>query len=158
MPKIHPTACIDSTADVHRSADIGPYCAIGPRVSIGAETKLHAHVVIQQDTIIGSGNIIYPFASIGSDPQHLQYKGEHTKLVIGDHNEFRESVTVSRAFRSNGCTSIGHHNYFMASTHVAHDCKVANHVVFANMASIAGFVEVGDHAFLGAFSGGSSVL
>jgi UDP-N-acetylglucosamine acyltransferase len=147
------TACIDPTAELDSSVQVGPYCVIGPRVRIGANTKLHSHVVVQQDTIIGESNEIYPFASIGSDPQFLGYQDEHTLLEIGNNNRIRESVTISRASTMDGLTKVGDDNYLMAYTHVAHDCVVGSHVIFANMASIAGFVEVGDYAFLGAFSG-----
>jgi UDP-N-acetylglucosamine acyltransferase len=147
------TACIDPTAELDPTVRVGPYCIVGPRVKIGANTHLHSHVVIQQDTDIGASNVIYPFASIGSDPQYLDYKGEQTRLVIGDNNRIRESVTISRASSVDGLTQVGSNNYLMAYTHVAHDCVVGNNVIFANMASIAGFVEIGDYAFLGAFSG-----
>lgn len=147
------TACIDSTAELDSSVEVGPYCIIGPRVKIGQNTKLHSHVVIQQDTVIGESNEIYPFASIGSDPQFLGYKGEHTRLEIGNGNRIRESATISRASCMEGVTKVGNNNYLMAYTHVAHDCIVGDQVIFANMASIAGFVEVGNYAFLGAFSG-----
>ncbi len=147
------TACIDSTAELDSTVKVGPYCIIGPRVKIAANTVLHSHVVVQQDTEIGELNTIYPFASIGSDPQYLDYKGEHTRLIIGKNNRIRESATISRASKIEGLTRVGDNNYFMAYTHVAHDCVVGNSVIFANMASIAGFVEVGDYAFLGAFSG-----
>ena len=147
------TASIDPTAELDSTVKVGPYCVVGPRVKIGANTVLHSHVVVQQDTTIGSSNTIYPFASVGSDPQYLGYKGEHTQLVIGDNNNIRESATISRASNMDGLTKVGDNNYLMAYTHVAHDCVVGSNVIFANMASIAGFVEVGDYAFLGAFSG-----
>lgn len=150
---ISETAQIDATAELDLSVKVGPYCVIGPRVRIGANTKLHSHVVIQQDTTIGESNEIYPFASIGSDPQFLGYQGEHTRLEIGSGNRIRESATISRASSIDGLTRVGDNNYLMAYTHVAHDCVVGSNVIFANMASIAGFVEVGDFAFLGAFSG-----
>ena len=150
---INKTAQIDPSAELDSSVKVGPYCIIGPRVQIGANTELMSHVVIQQDTTMGESNKIYPFASIGADPQFLDYKGESTKLIIGDNNYIREAVTINRASSMDGLTKVGSNNYLMAYTHVAHDCTVGDHVIFANMASIAGFVEVGDHAFLGAFSG-----
>lgn len=153
MQVLDKTAVIHPTAELDSSVEVGPYCTIGPRVQIGPNTKLHSHVVIQQDTVIGASNTIYPFASVGSDPQYLDFNGEHTRLEIGDNNRIRESVTISRASSVDGLTKVGSNNYLMAYTHVAHDCVVGDNVIFANMASIAGFVEVGDYAFLGAFSG-----
>ena len=150
---IHSTAVIHPKAELDSTVRVGPFCVIGEGVSIGAETVLHSHVVLQKDTLLGKNNEIYPFASVGSDPQYLEYQGETTRLEIGDNNVIKESVTISRSSKEGGLTRVGSNSYFMAYTHVAHDCVVGDHVIFANMASIAGYVEVGDYAFLGAFSG-----
>ncbi|AKQ33375.1 acyl-ACP--UDP-N-acetylglucosamine O-acyltransferase [Candidatus Coxiella mudrowiae] len=151
---------IDERALIHPSAKIGsdvtvgPWTFIGENAVIGDDTQIDAHVMIGKNTVIGKNNKIYPYASIGSDPQHIRYKGQETRLEIGNSNVIREFVTINRGtYEGHGVTSIGHNNYLMAYSHVAHDCRVRSHVIFANTASIAGHVEVGDHANLGAFSG-----
>ena len=151
---------IDERALIHPSAKIGSGVTIGPwtfvdeNVVIGGSTQIGAHVMIGENSSIGQNNKIYPYASIGSDPQHIGYKGQKTRLEIGNNNVIREFVTISRGtYEGPGLTCIGDNNYLMAYSHVAHDCRVGNHVIFANTASIAGHVEVGDHANLSAFSG-----
>lgn len=145
---------IDPTAKIAKTAKIGPWSVIGPHVEIGEGTEIGAHVFIEANTKIGQHNKIYPFASVGSAPQHLGFNGEPTFLEIGDHNIIREYVSINRGTKEgDGVTRIGDHNYLMSCSHVAHDCRVGNHTIFANTASIAGFVTVGDHAILGAFTG-----
>ena len=151
---------IDEKAQIHASAEIadgvtiGPWTLIGPNVRIGKGTRIGAHVVVKENTTIGENNDIHSFASIGDDPQCLSFKGQTTQLVIGDNNLVREFCTLNRGTEEGGgVTQIGNHNYFMAYTHVAHDCRVGNHTVFSNNASIAGHVEVGDHVIFGAFTG-----
>ncbi|MFW0079269.1 MAG: acyl-ACP--UDP-N-acetylglucosamine O-acyltransferase [Coxiella endosymbiont of Haemaphysalis qinghaiensis] len=151
---------IDKQALIHHSArlgssvTIGPWTFIGKNVVIGGNTQIGAHVMIGENTAIGQNNKIYPYASIGSDPQHIGYKDQDTRLEIGNNNVIREFVTINRGTcEAHGVTCIGDNNYLMACSHVAHDCQVGNHVIFANTASIAGHVEVGDHANLSAFSG-----
>jgi UDP-N-acetylglucosamine acyltransferase len=150
---IHSTAIIDPAARLGEGVSVGPYSVIGPDVSIGDHCRIEAHVVISGPTELGSHNRIYPFSSIGEAPQDLKYGGEPTRLIVGDHNVIREYVTLNRGtVDGNGETRIGSHNLFMAYCHVAHDCVVGDHTVFANAASLAGHVEVGDYATLGGFT------
>ncbi len=152
MP-IHPTAIIDSSAEIDGRATIGPYCIIGPEVTIGAGSVLEAHVHVGGWTSIGRDCRFYNHGSVGSDPQDLKYKGEKTLLTIGNHNVFREFVTLNRGTTGGGgLSSIGDGNLFMAYSHLAHDSHVGNHVIMANAATLAGHVTVADHATVGAFS------
>lgn len=147
-------AIIHSTAKIGKDVTIGPWTLIGKNATIGGGTEISAHVMIGKNTKLGEKNKIYSYASVGSDPQHLAYKAEETWLEIGSNNVIREFVTINRGTKEgHQVTHIGNNNYLMAYSHVAHDCKVGSHVVFANTASIAGHVEVGDHTNLGAFSG-----
>lgn len=152
-PDVHPTAVVAATATLGGGVRIGPYSVIGPRVTLGARTIVEAHAVIDGDTEMGAGNHVFPFASIGLQPQDLKYQGEKTCVRIGDGNVFREGVTVHRGTAGGGgITRIGSSNLFMAQAHVAHDCQVGSHTVFANAATLAGHVEVADYATVGAFS------
>ncbi len=150
MP-IHPTAVIDPKSKVHPSCSIGPYCVIGPEVEMGEGCRLISHVAIEGPTRIGAGNRFYPFSSIGMAPQDISYKGEPTRLEIGDHNEIREYVTINRATtKGTGVTRVGSHNLIMAYTHIAHDCHVGDHIIMANAATLGGHVTVEDWATVGA--------
>lgn len=150
---IHQTAIIDPDAKIADDVSIGPYSIIGANVEIDAGTWIGPHVVISGPTRIGKNNRIYQFASIGEDPQDLKFSGETSFLEIGDNNTIRESVTISRGTADGGnVTRIGDHNLLMAYVHIAHDCQIGNHIIFANSASCAGHVEVGDHAILGGFT------
>ncbi len=151
---IHPTAIIHSTAELDQDVRIGPYCVVGQNVRIGAGTELVSHVVVGRDTVIGDGNRVYPFASIGFAPQDLKYQGEPTRVEMGHRNTIREYVTVNRGTEGGGgVTRMGDDNFLMAYTHVAHDSLVGNRTIFANAASLAGHVEIQDDATVGAFSG-----
>jgi len=151
---IHPQALIDPSAKISANVEIGPFSVIGPEVTIGEGTWIGPHVVINGPTRIGQNNRIYQFSSLGEIAQDLKYAGERAALEIGDGNVFRECCTVSRGTSGGGgVTRIGHDNFFMAYVHVAHDCQVANHTVFANCASLAGHVRVEDYAVLGGFTG-----
>lgn len=151
---IDPRAVIHPTAKVAEGVTIGPGAIISEHVVIGAGSDVGPYAFIGPHTELGQHNKIYPYASVGSDPQHLGYKGEPTRLVLGDHNVIREFVTISRGTpEGRGVTTLGNHNYLMAYCHVAHDCILENHIIFANTASIAGHVHVENHANLGAFSG-----
>jgi UDP-N-acetylglucosamine acyltransferase len=151
---IHPTTLIDSKAEIDPSVEIGPFCVIGPNVKIGAGSVIKSHVVINGHTTIGSNNQIYQFASVGEANQDKKYKGEPTRLVIGDSNVIRENATIHRGtIQDKGITVIGSHNLFMASTHVGHDCIVGDHNIMANFAALAGHVRVGDHVILGGYTG-----
>ena len=150
---IHERAIVSRDARVHEEATIGPYAIIGPDVEIGAGTRIEAHVVLKGPTVIGAENHIYQFSSIGDDPQDKKYAGEPTSLTIGDRNTIRESCTINRGTsQDSGATSIGNDNWIMAYAHIAHDCAVGNNTIFANNASIAGHVRVGDWAILGGFT------
>jgi UDP-N-acetylglucosamine acyltransferase len=150
---IHQTAIIDPSAKIADDVEIGPYSIIGADVEIGAGTWVGPHVVINGPTKIGKENKIFQFASIGEAPQDLKYAGQPTRLELGDRNTIREYVTFNRGTEEGGgITRIGSDNLFMAYAHVAHDCIVGNHIIFANSSSLAGHVEVGDHAILGGFT------
>ena len=147
---IHKTAIVDSKAKVHSSTEIGPYCVIGPNVVIGENVKIHSHVNISGNTTIGKNNKIYPFASIGNDPQDLKYNGEETKLIIGDNNKIREYVTINPGTEGGGgLTKIGNNCLFMISSHVAHDCHVGNNVIIANNVPLGGHAIIEDHVVIG---------
>jgi len=151
---IHPTAVIAPEAELGEGVEVGAYSMIGPGVVIGANTRIGAHAVIQGPTRIGAENQVFPFASVGSAPQDKKYKGEPTRLEVGDRNVIREFVTLNRGtLKDEGVTRIGDDNLFMAYSHVAHDCRVGSHCVFANNATLGGHVHVGDWVIMGGFSG-----
>lgn len=150
---IHATAIVDDTATVAPDCEIGPYSIIGAEVELGAGTVIGPHVVIKGPTKIGKNNRIFQFASVGEDPQDLKYAGERTELHIGDNNIIREYATINRGTVGGGAlTKLGSHNLLMAYIHIAHDCQIGDHTVFANGASLAGHVVVGDHAILAGFA------
>ncbi len=151
---------IDSRAIVHpdavlgRDVTVGPFSVIGPEVRIGDGTWIGPHVTIDGRVTIGEGNRIFPFSVIGYPPQDLKYDGAPTEVVIGDRNVLREYCQVHRGTRGGGgLTRIGSEGFFMVGTHIAHDCEIGDHVLFANAGTLAGHVLVEDHATIGAFSG-----
>jgi UDP-N-acetylglucosamine acyltransferase len=147
--KIHPTAVIDSKAKFSEGVEIGPYCIVGSRVKLGKNTKLISNVVIEE-TEIGNDCIVYPFTAIGLPPQDTRYKGEKTKVIIGNNTIIREYITIHRASVSgDGITKIGNNNFLMAYVHIAHDCCIENNVIMANATTLAGHVTVEDYAFIG---------
>ena len=147
---IHKTAVIDKNARIDTNVEIGPYCVIGPNVEIGQDTKIQSHVSITGRTKIGKNNKVYPFASIGNDPQDLKYKGEKTELVIGDGNTIREYTTINTGtVGGGGLTKIGDNSLLMIGVHIAHDCIIGDNVVIANSAAIAGHAEIGDQVIIG---------
>ena len=147
---INKTAIVDKNAQIHPSVKIGPYSVIGPNVEIGEDVIIHSHVNISGNTKIGKKNIIYPFASIGNDPQDLKYNGEKTLLEIGDNNKFREYVTVNPGtVGGGGLTKIGNNCLFMISSHIAHDCNVGDHVIIANNVPLGGHVTIEDNVVIG---------
>lgn len=151
---IHETAIIDPSAKIGANVSIGPYSVIGADVEIGDDTWIGPHVVINGPTKIGRGNRIFQFASVGEITQDLKYKGEDTYLEIGDNNTIREFCTINRgSVQDNAITKLGNNNLLMAYVHIAHDCVVGSHVVFANNASLAGHVRVEDHVVMGGFAG-----
>jgi UDP-N-acetylglucosamine acyltransferase len=157
---IHQTAIVHPTAEIAEDAKIGPYSIIGENVTIGYGTRVASHVVICQNTVIGNHCAILQFASIGETPQDLKYSGEETQVIIGDHNVIREYVTIHRAsVHGDGKTELGSHNFFMAYCHVAHDCKIGDHVIMANGATLGGlsaahqFVRIGTHCIVSGLTG-----
>ncbi len=150
---IDPRAVIEPGAKLAPDVVVGPYAIIGAHVEIGPGCRIGPHSVVTGWTRLGVNNQIFQFASIGDAPQDKKYAGEPTRLEIGDRNVFREYVTVNRGTtHDEGVTRIGHDNLFMAYTHVAHDCRIGNHVVMANVATLAGHVEIGDHVIMGGLS------
>jgi UDP-N-acetylglucosamine acyltransferase len=152
MSEIHPTAIVDPSATIGAGSYVGPYSIIGANVILGEKCHLHAHVTIMGPTHIGRENEFYPYTSIGQRTQDLKYVGEPTYLEIGDHNCFREFVTVNRATSLHGKTTIGSYGNFLAYVHIAHDCVVGDHVIFSNNGTLAGHVIVEDYAVIGGLS------
>jgi len=154
VARIHPTAIIDPRASLADDVEVGPYSVVGPDVEIGAGTRIGPHVVIGAHTRIGARNSFFQFSSIGEAPQDKKYKGEPTRLEIGDDNTIREFCTLNRGtVQDAGVTRIGNNNWIMAYVHLAHDCQIGNHTIFANNAQLAGHVHVGDYVILGGFTG-----
>lgn len=165
------TASIDPRAEIADDVEIGPYCVIGPDVRIGRGTRLIAHVCLLGHVAIGENNTVHPFAVLGGEPQDFSYRGQPTRVEIGDNNVFREAVTVHRGTeKEEGLTRIGSHNYFMANVHIGHDCVMGDRILVANNTMFAGhihvesqatisagvglhqFVRVGTHAYVGALT------
>ncbi|MEM0910248.1 MAG: acyl-ACP--UDP-N-acetylglucosamine O-acyltransferase [Pseudomonadota bacterium] len=147
---ISASSIVSENANVHPSVKVGPFCVIGDNVEIGEGTVIHSHAVLKGHTKIGKNNEIFQFCTIGEDCQDKKYAGETTYLEIGDDNVFRESCTIHRGtVQDNATTSIGSRNLFMIATHVAHDCIVGDDCIFANNATLAGHVKIGDFAILG---------
>lgn len=150
---IDPRAVIDSKAELAADVSVGPYAVIGPDVQIDAGTWVGPHAVINGPTRIGRDNRIFQFASVGEAPQDKKYKGEPTRLEIGDGNTIREFVTINRGTtQDEGVTRIGDDNWIMAYVHIAHDCTVGSHTILANNASLAGHVRIEDYVILGGFT------
>jgi UDP-N-acetylglucosamine acyltransferase len=153
-PEVDPLARVAAGAVLEPGVRVGPFCLVGERVRLGRGTVLESHVVIDGDTRVGDGNRFFPFSSIGLVPQDLKFRGEASRVEIGDRNVFREGTTVHRGTAGGGSlTRIGSDNLFMAQVHVAHDCLVGSHTVFANATALSGHVEVQDFATLGGFCG-----
>ena len=147
---IHKTAIIDKNAQISSNVEIGPYSIIGPNVKIHENVKIQSHVNITGFTTIGKDNKIYPFASLGNDPQDMKYNGEKTELVIGEKNTIREYTTINPGtIQGGGITKVGNNNLIMIGAHIAHDCIIGNNIVIANNAAIAGHAEIQDHVILG---------
>lgn len=150
---IHPQAIIDPSAKIADDVCIGPFTVIGADVEIDSGTTVASHVVINGPSKIGKDNRIFQFASVGEMPQDLKFNNDPTELVIGDRNTIREYVTLHRGTPGGGnVTRIGNDNLFMASSHVAHDCILGNHIILANATALAGHVVVEDHAILGGYT------
>jgi UDP-N-acetylglucosamine acyltransferase len=148
--KIHASSIVDSRAEIDTNVDIGPFCIIKGSVKIRKGTRILSNVIIEGSAEIGENCTIHPFSSIGFPPQDLKYKGENTRLSIGNNNIIREYATIHRASVSgDGTTSIGDNNFLMAYVHIAHDCKIGNNIIMANAATLAGHVLIEDHAVIG---------
>lgn len=154
MATIHPTAIVDEGAQLGAGVSVGPYAIIEPDVVVGEDCTILASAIIRRYTTLGAGNVVHPFAVLGGEPQDYRFDpASPTYLRIGDHNVFREGVTISRATKPGGATTIGSHGYFMTCAHVGHDSVVGDHVVLANSAAIAGHCEIGQGANLSAHAG-----
>jgi UDP-N-acetylglucosamine acyltransferase len=151
---IHPTAIVSPEANLAEGVEIGPYTIIGPDVNIGKNTVIGPHVVIDAHTDIGEGCRIFQFASIGAIPQDLKFKGENTRVIIGNYNTIREFATIHQATSADiGITVIGDRNLLMAYTHVAHNCKLGNNIIMSNAVNLAGHIHVEDFAIIGGMTG-----
>ena len=151
---VHPTALIDPRAELDSSVQVGPYAVIGAHVRIGGGTQVGAHCVIEGHTTIGADNRIFQFASIGAAPQDKKYAGEPTRLLIGAGNTIREFVTINTGtVQDAGVTRLGDDNWIMAYVHIAHDCRLGNHIILANAVQLAGHVHLGDWVFVGGLTG-----
>jgi UDP-N-acetylglucosamine acyltransferase len=153
MSQIHPTAIVAPGATLADDVSIGPYCVVGEEVVLGPGVRLIAHVLVDGRTTVGERTRIFPFTSIGLEPQDLKYRGERSSLVIGRYNTIREHVTMNPGTEGGGMvTRVGDHNLFMVGVHIAHDCQIGDHVIMANNATLAGHVVVEDYALLGGLS------
>jgi UDP-N-acetylglucosamine acyltransferase len=153
VPRIDPTARIADGARIADDVEIGPYCIVGPDVELRPGVRLISHVNVAGVTVIGERTVVHPFASLGTAPQSLEYRGEPTRLVIGADCMVRESVTMNTgSAMGRGVTEVGDRGFFMAYSHVAHDCQVGTDVVFANSATLGGHCVIGDHVFIGGLS------
>ena len=150
MMNIHPTAIVEPGVQLDEGVQIGPYSVVRSDVKIGKNTVIGPHVVIDSHTDIGANCRIFQFSSIGAAPQDLKYRGEQTRVIIGDNNVIREFVTINRSTTADiGMTKIGNNNLLMAYCHVAHNCRLGNFVVMANAANLAGHIDVEDYAIIG---------
>lgn len=150
MAQIHPSSVVDPKAELADDVVVGPFCIIGPNVRIGSGTHLRSHVVVDGCTTIGERNVVYQGASIGCAPQDKKYRGEPTRLEIGDDNVIRENTTFSvGTVQDEGITRVGSRGLFMVGSHVAHDCFVGNDVILANNVALAGHVHVEDYVIMG---------
>jgi UDP-N-acetylglucosamine acyltransferase len=149
---VHPTAIVDPSARIDPTATVGPYAVIGPQAVIGPRCAVGPHAVVEH-VRMGADNRIHAGAFVGTAPQDLKYQGEKTVLIMGDRNIVRECVTLNRGTAATGETRIGSNCLFMAYTHVAHDCRVGDHVILANCVALAGHVEAGDYSVFGGFAG-----
>ena len=153
MATIHPTAIVDPRARIAAGVSLGPYCVVGPEAVLEEDVELVSHVALSGRTVVGAGTRIFPFASIGHQPQDLKYKGEPSRLEIGRRNVIREHVTMNPGTSGGGMlTKVGDGCLFMVGAHVAHDCRIGDSVIMANNATLAGHVTIEDYAILGGLS------
>ncbi|HEY8618009.1 acyl-ACP--UDP-N-acetylglucosamine O-acyltransferase [Phenylobacterium sp.] len=148
--EVHPTAIVAKGAELGDGVSVGPFCVIGAKVRIGAGTRLHSHVVVEGSTELGRNNQVYPFAVLGGPPQHTAYKGEDTRLVIGDDNLIREHATMNLGtVNGGGVTRVGSNGLYMIESHVGHDCVVGDHVILTKQATLGGHCQLGDYVIVG---------
>ncbi|HEY1423625.1 MAG TPA: acyl-ACP--UDP-N-acetylglucosamine O-acyltransferase, partial [Candidatus Acidoferrum sp.] len=153
VPVIHPTAVISASAKLGPNVIVGPFAVVGDEVELGDGCFLHSHAVVQGPSRFGAANVFHPFCVIGGEPQDYTFAGERTELVAGDKNIFREYVTVSRGTTKGGSvTRIGNENFFLAYSHIGHDCQIGSNNLFVNAATLAGHVTIEDFATIGALS------
>jgi UDP-N-acetylglucosamine acyltransferase len=153
-PIVHPTAVIEDGAVLGKNCRIGPFCVVGPEVYLGDSVRLISHVVVLGKTVIGDETVIWPFSSIGSDPQDLKFKGEKTELAIGKRNKIREGVSINPGTKGGGgITRIGDDCLLMLGSHIGHDCQIGNSIVMANNSAVAGHVTIEDNVTIGGLSG-----
>ena len=154
MTKVHETALVDARAELDLDVEVGAYSVIGPRVKLGKGTRIRSHVVIEGNTTLGERNLIFQFATVGSVPQDLKYKGEDSQLIIGHHNTIREFASLNPGTTGGGMiTRIADHNLLMMYCHIAHDCILGNHNIIANGATLGGHVVVEDYVIVGGLVG-----
>jgi UDP-N-acetylglucosamine acyltransferase len=154
MSNIHPSAVIEPGAKVDPSARVGPFCLVGPEVTLGPEVELKSHVVVTGNTEVGAGTVIFPFAVIGEIPQDLKFRGEASRLVIGERNRIREHVTMNCGTEGGGgLTKVGDDGLFMAGCHIAHDAMIGDRVIVVNSAAVAGHCVLEDDVIVGGLSG-----
>lgn len=148
--EIHPTALVAKGAELADGVSVGPFCVVGEKVRLGRGTRLHSHVVIEGSTELGENNQVYPFAVLGGPPQHTAYKGEDTRLVIGDNNLIREHATMNLGtVNGGGVTRVGSDGLYMIESHVGHDCVVGDHVILTKQATLGGHCQIGDYVIVG---------
>ena len=151
--QVHPSSYISDNVNLANNVKIGPYCYLNGKINIGENTELKSHVVISGNTQIGKNNIFYSFSNIGCDPQDLKFKGEDSKLFIGDFNIFRENVTISKGTKDGGMlTRINNNNLFMTGVHIAHDCNIGNENIFVNQVTLGGHVNIMNNVVVGGLS------
>ena len=154
MPEIHPTAVVDSSAQVAETVSIGPYCVVGSNVVLHADVHLKSHIVVDGHTTVGKGTVVHPFVSLGLSPQHANFKGEPSTLIVGENNSIREHVTMHPGTESGRMTTtVGDNCLFMVGSHVAHDCAIADDVILTNNVALGGHVVVDEFAIIGGLSG-----
>jgi UDP-N-acetylglucosamine acyltransferase len=146
---IHPTALVDERAELGDGVTVGPFSIIGPAVTVGSGTRIGPHVLIERDTSIGADCVVHKGAVLGTDPQDLKYRGEPTRLVVGDRTVIREYATLNRGTEASGVTTVGSDCLLMAYTHVAHDCRLGDHVILSNSVNMGGHVVIDDWAIVG---------
>lgn len=154
MVKVHATAVVEAGAELDAGVEVGPYCVIGPKVKIGKGTRIKSHAVVEGRTTLGEGNLIFQFATVGSVPQDLKYKGEESQLIVGHHNTIREFASLNPGTSGGGMvTRIGDHNLLMMYCHIAHDCIIGHHNIIANGATLGGHVVIEDYVIVGGLVG-----